>query len=70
MIFNYFKELRELKDIHNYNKDDQITISKYELVMVLKENEVLRKRNQAHKFIISEMKDKLSNPFPYSAQFT
>lgn len=44
------------------NLDEKVLVSKYELIMILKENETLRKKNYKNKEIVTEMKEKLSKP--------
>ena len=65
-------ELNEFKNEIKYDKDEQITISKFELIIVLKENEILRKKTQYYRtsiqsansrfvllILIEEIKNKL-----------
>jgi len=39
--------------------DEEVSIPKYELIMVLKENEALRKKNTSHQNIIDKMNQKM-----------
>ena len=41
------------------NLDEEVSIPKYELIMVLKENEALRKKNSFHQNIIEKMNQKM-----------
>jgi hypothetical protein len=41
--------------------DESLSIPKYELIMVLKENESLRDKNTKYKLVMTEMRDKSCN---------
>lgn len=43
----------------NINMNEQINVPKYELVMVLRENENLRNKVNRYKSFITEMKEKM-----------
>lgn len=45
--------------------EEEITIPKYELIMVLKENENLRHKTAKYKHILAEMRDKSCNSNTY-----
>jgi hypothetical protein len=46
---------------NNMDLDETLNIPKYELIMVLKENETLRDKNTKYKLVMAEMRDKSCN---------
>ncbi len=54
----------------NMDINEQISVPKYELVMVLKENEDLRSKISKYKSFIQEMKEKMGKPSPSKSNRT
>jgi hypothetical protein len=57
-LFDWLLIILDVEKLH-INMDEEVSIPKYELIMVLKENEALRKKNTSHQNIIDKMNQKM-----------